>query len=344
MNPRPNIYLFHGSNTWSIHQKTKAWIGAFEKKYGNMNSASIDLAGNVHVKNILPIIQKNLISDTLFSTTSFLHLRGLFSKTCPPEVRDMLSEKLPSTSPTAFVVLEDEIIDKRLGVYKILQSLETSGKCTMEEFEIPTQDKLKNWILSYLKQYDMSIEPLALALLLEHFDPDHPFDDKKNTDILWVLSGELHKLVHFTQGHTVHRDDVEILVCAPDNAHIFNFVDAILAKQKSHAYELAHALVSASPSQVKSSVINITGMLRSQLRSLVIIKSMKQTQLDEATMAKQLGWNPKRVWVVSRKTSNLTLAQLTHMYRSLLSFDEYIKLYSTPADASLDILIAQLVG
>lgn len=340
----PHIYLFHGNNTWSIRQKTKTWIDVFNKKYGNASSIDIDVSGGGNTQNILSIIQNTLSSHTLFSTTSLLRIRGLFSKSCPAAVRDLLVEKLPLCSPTTFVIIEDEAIDKRLVVYKLLLTLQKEGTATIEEFELPTHDKLKTWITSYLQKYNVSIEPLALTLLMEQFDTVGSFEDEPDSGMLWHLSSELHKLVHYTGGKTIHQEDVELLVSAPDNAHIFKLIDAILAQQKTRAYTLAHALVSAAPSQTKSSVVSITSMLRSQFRALLMVKSMKQSHIDDATMAKQLGWNPKRVWVVSKKTSSLSIDQLTRMYRHLLSFEEYIKLQPTPADAGLDILIAQLVG
>ena len=339
----PHIYLFHGTNTWSIRQKTKTWIEVFNKKYGNASSIDIDVSSNA-ATNLLPLIQNTLSSHTLFSSTSLLRIRGLFSKSCPAAVRDLLIEKLPLCSPTTFVIIEDETIDKRLAIYKLLLSLQKSGTVTIEEFELPTHEKLQTWILSYLKGYGVSIEPIALTLLMEQFDTTGSFENEPDSGMLWHLSSELHKLVHYTGRKTIHHDDVELLVCAPDTAHIFNLIDAILAKQKTKAYTLAHDLVSAAPSQTKSSVVGITSMLRVQFRALLMVKSMKQAHIDDATMAKQLGWNPKRVWVVSKKTSSLTLEQLQRMYRHLLSFEEYIKLNSTPADAGLDILIAQLLG
>ncbi len=340
----PHIYLFHGLNTWSIRQKTRTWIEVFNKKYGNASSIDIDLSSGNSAQSVLPIIQNTLSSHTLFSTTSLLRIRGLFSKNCPASIRDLLIEKLPLCSSSTFVIIEDESVDKRLGIYKLLLTLQKNGTATIEEFELPTHDKLRSWITTYLQKYKVSIEPIALTLLMEQFDTEVSFENEPDSGMLWHLSNELHKLVHYTGSKTIHREDVELLVCAPDNAHIFNLIDAILARQKTRAYILAHELVASSPSPTKSSVTGITSMLRSQFRALLIVKSMKQSNLDDATMAKQLGWNPKRVWVVSKKTSSLSLEQLTRMYRYLLSFEEYIKIQPTPADASLDILIAQLIG
>lgn len=340
----PHIYLFHGANTWSVRQKTKAWIEVFNKKYGKASSIDIDVSQSGAIQSILPTIQNTLSSHTLFSTTSLLRIRGLFSKSCPADVRDLLIEKLPHCSSSTFVLIEDETIDKRLAVYKLLTTLQNNGTAAIEEFELPTHDKLQAWIIAYLKKYNVSIEPIALSLLLEQFDTAGSFEEKPDSNMLWNLANELHKLVYYTGQRTIHRDDVELLTCAPDTAHIFSLIDAILAQQKQRAYIIIHGLVASAPSQTKASVIGITASLRGQFRALLMVKSMKQSRLDDATIAKQLGWSPKRVWVVSKKTSSLSMEQLTRMYRSLLSFDEYIKLNATPTDTSIDILIAQLVG
>ena len=78
--------------------------------------------------------------------------------------------------------------------------------------------------------------------------------------------------------------DVETLVTFPDDAHLFNLVDAIIARQRSQVYILAHGLVTDAPSQMKASVISVTSMLRSQFRSIMLVKSMKDDNLSENEM------------------------------------------------------------
>lgn len=337
---RPHIFLFHGTDTYSIAEKVGLWKAEFEKKYGKENCIVLDCELLNNESEIYVTLNNLLRSATLFSTTKLVVLKNVFSKATKKQLLEILSRELESIPPTHFLVFKEEQTDARTVLHKTIKKMESAGRAQIQEFRIPQGDDLLSWIRKFVTSRNIPIDASALNTFVHRFDV--PAQDQSWTDgvewNLWQIVHELEKLAAYTQGRPIMKEDVALLVSENPQAHIFSLVDALASGQRQTAQRLATLLAGEG----KSGVLSMTALLIGQFRSFLIIKELAGARVSDADIAKKLSWNPKRLWVVSKKIQRLTTETMRNSYRILLDIDSQLKSSSTPPLTLFDRFLRSL--
>jgi len=200
-------------------------------------------------------------------------------------------------------------------------------KTKSQEFELLRGEKLKNWTIKKLANYQTKISPAALENLINFVGND-----------LWQLNNEIKKLVSFkkppvtTEGAKIELEDVELLVKPTIETDIFKTIDALALKNKKRAIVLLHKHLEKgdSPSYLLS-------MINFQFRNLLMIKSQ---QLSKERTGLQL--HPYVIKKTTEQARNFSLEELKKIYQKIFQVDLSIKTGKIEPKVALDLLLTEI--
>jgi DNA polymerase III delta subunit len=336
---KPHIFLFHGPDTFTSAGKIRHWMDEFRKKHGGSNCFMLDCEEK-HTEAALYL--KNFFqSHTLFSSTKLLVLKHIFSKQAK-ELAEALLDRLESLPASYFVVLSDEKADARTTLYKKMQVLEKGGRAAIEHYEIPKGPLLKKWVEQRCLDLSLPLSRDALAYFVRLHETDQrSFAEEVSYD-LWFLDNELRKLAAYAQGQPLSQNTMDVLLSRNSVGHIFDLSDALMSRNRPRVHQLAHTLLDQHTSS-KSSIFGILALLKSQIRSFLILRELAEQGMTDADIAQRLGWNAKRVWVVKKKVEYHSRQQLLTMYRHLLDKEAGLIYETYTPQTSVDLFFNQLM-
>jgi len=157
---------------------------------------------------------------------------------------------------------------------------------------------------------------------------------------LWLMSGEIAKLVLYTAGKRIEEEDVRAVVGYSQQASVFAMVDAILESRASQGQQAMQRLLQAGAAPVY-----LLFMLTRQARMLICTKELIKEGKREAEIQDRLGITADFVWrKTAEQASRYSLERLKELYRRLLEADVALKTgkYKSNGELALDILVAEL--
>lgn len=184
---------------------------------------------------------------------------------------------------------------------------------------------LKRWVSKRVSDNGGDISPQALDLLVWLGGAD-----------LWVMSGEIEKLLLFTCGRRIEEEDVKMLVSESQQITIFELVDAALKGNSAQ-----HALLQLFRSGASPSYILF--MLARQVRLLLRMKALEASGTEESEIRRRLSIASDFAWRKTKElSSRYSLGQLKELYRKLLETDRSIKTGQCDGELALHLLVAEL--
>jgi len=202
---------------------------------------------------------------------------------------------------------------KILKADKLLKFLEKKGK--IQEFELLTGVKLKNWIKKEIEEKGGTINETALEKLIEYVGSD-----------LWRMENEVLKLVNYSKNIT--EKNIDLLVHPSHETNIFDTVDAIAAKNKRKAMDLIKSHIEKG-----ESAIYILAMIASQIRNIISVKGGGPGQL---------GMHPFVFRKTTYQANNFNLEELKSIYARITQLDSEIKVGKINQSIALDVLISEI--
>jgi len=202
---------------------------------------------------------------------------------------------------------------KILKADKLLKFLEKKGK--IQEFELLTGVKLKNWIKKEIEEKGGTINEAALEKLIEYVGSD-----------LWRMENEVLKLVNYSKNIT--EKNIDLLVHPSHETNIFDTVDAIAAKNKRKAMDLIKSHIEKG-----ESAIYILAMIASQIRNIISVKGGGPGQL---------GMHPFVFRKTTYQANNFNLEELKSIYARITQLDSEIKVGKINQSIALDVLISEI--
>lgn len=323
---KPHIYLFFGTDSFSMLQRVAIWKREFIAKYGAHNCVTLDCDDAASGEPPSELLIKNALhASSLFGTTKLVIFKNAFSKQTKKTLADLISNELESVPLTHFIVFADGSVDARSILSKKIASLEKDGRAGREEFTAPIGHDLVTWVQRRVASSNGAIDHAAAERLAALLDAStHPGAFSPEPPDLWRVTSELHKLLAFAQGRAIVTDDVDLLSTREVDAHIFSFIDALLSGDTKRARTLAATLLPPRASHAVNAV-GLCVMLQHQFRAFCIVKSLSTTGTPDADIAQKLSWNPKRVWVVKKKLAHLSPEDVLSAYRELIAMEVSIK-------------------
>ncbi len=224
---------------------------------------------------------------------------------------------------TVLVLIDSEVKPKNTLLKEILP------KSKFKTFPLLKRDRLRQWIQQRVKKEGGSISPAAAALL-----------EKLVGSNLWVMAGEISKLVLFTWGRSIEEEDVRQVVGYSQQVSIFNMVDAVLEFRAGPAQQAIQQLLNdglAPP--------YLLFMLARQARMLIQAKDMTKRGKSAYEIQQKLFITSDFVWrKTSEQASRYSAERLKDLYHRLLEADISIKTGRYEPELALNILAAELCG
>ncbi len=220
------------------------------------------------------------------------------------------------------LVLVEERIDNNNRLYR-----EIVGKAVVRSFALLRDAKLRQWAEKRVKDEGGSISLKAVDLLARLIGNN-----------LWIMAGEISKLVIYAAGRPIEEEDVKDVVSYVQLANVFTMIDAIVEYNARRAQQLLGELLQsgAAPSY-------LLAMLSRQIRMIVRAKEMARQKKPRAEIQQRLGLTSE---YALRKTleqaGKYSLARLKDIYHKLLEADLAIKTGKYGEELTLNILVAEL--
>jgi len=262
---------------------------------------------------------------TIFARRQMIQVKGFM------KLRENQGKKLEEyfRDPSDFTVLlflagELAKEDREKKIFKILESwTRTVEISALAEVEV------KRWIGSKLKASGFSIEAEAVAFLQE-----------SQGNNLERLSHEIEKLTLYAgPERRITLPMVEAAAGFCRHHNVYEFLNAILGKEKLRALKLAIELMSDS-----SETLYMISLLSRQLRQLLQIKEMSG-KLGIAELAKQIGlYNRYALEKMMLQARHFSKRSLALAISRLAMWDDRIKRSSVDTKVFAELLIHDLTN
>jgi len=231
---------------------------------------------------------------------------------------DSYIKQIPET--TVLVLVDGEI----KGHNPLLKKL--SPLAEVRTFPSLRGSSLKAWIQKRVKEEGGNITPQAVDLLAELIGGD-----------LWAMSGEIQKLLLYSQGRPISEDDVRQLVSHVQEANIFVLVDAVAEGRTELAQRILHRLYreGAVPTYILT-------MITRQFRLIAQAKDL-ESGLSRLQIQDRLGLKSSYSLDKTLRQAKLyDLEGVKRAYDKLLETDLAIKTGQYNDRLALELLVTEL--
>ncbi|MBI3291087.1 DNA polymerase III subunit delta [Candidatus Falkowbacteria bacterium] len=203
-----------------------------------------------------------------------------------------------------------------------------TGEKYAQHFPLLDDAQTRRWTETEIKNQGGKIKADALSLLTDLVGNN-----------LWQINSEINKLLSFTRGQEITREDVDNLVKTRLDEDIFRLTDALGRKNKALALKLISDQLQsgASPVELLSKIIW-------QTRNLLIIKNFVETNgpgYMPSRLGYQLGLHPFVVQKTMAQIKSHDLPEIKKNYQRLLKIDYQLKTSQISPEALFDLFVAK---
>ncbi len=251
----------------------------------------------------------------------------------PPQQAAILAYAGEIPETTELVLVEEETVTSA-PVLRRLTELQRARKAKIVVCIPPRKNDLPNWIRERARLRDVSLEPAAVADLVEFVG-----DDLRQVD------QELIKLGDFVAGRSSHgqppvvtRADVRRLVPATRAANVFDLVEAL----GSGNLPVAGRLLQHSLDVDGEQPLRLLALISRQYRLLIMAKEMQAHGTPAAQMARELGVPDWTVPKLLAQAGHHSFQWLDQAMERILAADEAIKTGKLTDREAMDVLLAEL--
>ncbi len=307
---KKQVFFWFGDNDFDKQESLRAWQGAFEKKYSNLNIVSLDFRDGRSAADINRDLKNSLQMDSLFGSSKLIVLRDFFGKRNEKNVEatEIIKEFLEKIAPTFFIIFFQSLeFDATSAVYKRLKVLEKEQVAELKEYISPFGINLKKWVENRFRLLQTTVDQTALDHLIALVGAD-----------LWHLETEVQKLANYARGRMVTMEDVRLLVKGKYNEDIFALMDALGRRDKKTALALMNDQLNSGANEMY-----LLTMLVRQFRLLRQVKIYK-TEFAGATkdmVARELKMHPFVAQKTLAQISMFPQAELDNIYQQLLNME-----------------------
>ncbi|MCQ2500203.1 MAG: DNA polymerase III subunit delta [Lachnospiraceae bacterium] len=258
------VYLLYGEEKYLKEQYKKKLLSALGTEEDTMNFSrfegkGISEAELIDLAETLPFFSEYRV--ILLEDTGFFK-----NKT------EKLAAYLENPPDHLVMIFSEQEVDKRNKLFK------TVGKTGYPaEFGVQKADVLMRWVLGMLNREHKKITRPVMELFLE----------KTGTD-MGQISQELEKLLSYTMGREVIREEDVLTICTNRvENQIFAMVRAVSEKKQKRALQLYYDLLA-----LKEPPMRILYLLAREMNLLLQVKEMKNAGFDQKTIASKAGIAP----------------------------------------------------
>ena len=232
-----------------------------------------------------------------FGTRLLLVLNGHKWKA---KARQAVVAYLQDPMPDTCVTVEGETFAASDALYKAVSKL--GG---VLRFDLPKKYEMAKWARERAKAHRLPLSQIVAKHLLDRCGTDPRHADR--------LEREIEKLALYCRGQEATEADVDAICTPDDDAVIFDLMDAVGHRDRTHGFELLEALyASGNPRN------DANGVLYSLKRHIEKLDAASQLpHADQTTAAKQLGVHPFTAKKLLEQREHFDRRRLCRAYRAL---------------------------
>ncbi|HEY3312453.1 MAG TPA: DNA polymerase III subunit delta [Anaerolineales bacterium] len=325
--PEPHIHFFFGNDEFAIHKLVDGFAAQFsDPTTAGMNSTRLD-ARTANENDLTNAVN----SMPFLAGHRLVVLENVSKRFTGQDGHKKFSAFLDGIPDfTRLVIVEpEEIKEKEIPNHWLVKWVKKNDEnAEYKNFSLPRQREMPGWIVAEAKRQGGAIEPGAAARLAEMTG--------ENTRQAALEITKLLTYVNFA--HRIDVEDVEAVSIVTASVDVFELVDALGMQDGKLAQKLFHRMLE------DRDAMEVFGMVVRQFRLLTLARDVLDDGggLQEATEA--LGVHPYVVEKSIRQAQHFNMDTLKTIYHRLLAMDEAAKTGGMPLEASLDMLIMELVG
>ncbi len=228
-------------------------------------------------------------------------------------------KQMPATTRLIFVDARD--IKQKNPILKLV-----SPMAEVRVFPRLKRDQISSWIYSQVRENGGAISANAVKLLIEFAGHD-----------LWVLNGEIEKLLAFAQGRPITEEDVRIVASFAREVNIFRLVDAILERDKRSAQKMLCLILREGVSP-----LHVLAMIAKQLRLIVLAKDLGVEILTRGRVSAIESAPEYSLKKALEQARLYSLEGVKKTFEKLLETDIAIKTGKYDGDLALELLLTEL--
>jgi len=232
---------------------------------------------------------------------------------------DLLAEYIDNIPDTSCILFSEEKIDKRLKLYKAIDKM---GVC--EEIKPFDEKSLIDLISRKLAKNGLKISRPLCAYMVRN--------SGENAEL---LSADTDKLIAYLAGKdTVSTEDIDAICSKTSEVKVFDMVNAMITGNTEHALEIYRNLLN-----INESPFMVLSLISRQFRIILKAKSMSESGITNADIAKKIGVPAFAVSGALRQANNFSYDMLCKALNSCIQIDYGIKLGKIEPEAGVEMLI-----
>ena len=290
-----NLYLFHGSDSYSAHQKVEHWKKAFIEKHGDLNLQILTgeelTAGDVN---------EAICTVPFLSEKKLIIIKDFLSEASDDDQKRVaeIIEDVPDYCVLVFI--ERQKPDARKTLYKKLGKI---GQVI--EFSDLDKPKLIQWIVNETAKKQGRISSREAEILADLVGPD-----------LWQLSQEVEKLTLHAEGKPITSRDIESLASANISASVFKLTDYVGQRNHRLAIKTLNLLIESG-----QDIFQIFFMLIRHFRILIQVKALLEKKYERQQIVTATKEHPFVISTAITQSKNFPFETLKGIYGKLLEID-----------------------
>lgn len=239
------------------------------------------------------------------------------------KAQDALKQYIPNLPAFAFLVMLEDNIDKRLGVYKTLQK-----QGLHIHFGRQSHDELANWVMKGFRQSGKSISLDAAQYMVDICDSD-----------MYAMKNEIAKIIMYTAGKSeVGRDDVKAVATVTIKSVIFDLMDAVAGRVSADALLYLDDMLSLNEPEQK-----ILAMISKQTGEILKLRMLLDRHYPQDRISQYFpGKHPFAFRKLVEQAGKSDRKHLENFLKKCMEADVAVKSGKLPPRLSLELLVAEM--
>lgn len=318
------VYLLFGKANFLIKEEQKKIIADFAVKNPEANIEKFDVEENWDISKVRESLGQG---GGLFSTKKIILIKNIdkANKQDGEFLIESIKLAIPDGSDNTIIFTAGDKPTKKDKIFRVLFS-----KARTIEFKQLQGNDLRKWIIKQvsLLSKDVKVDGNALSQLELMFSKD-----------LWQLNNAINVLVNFTEDKKqITKADVDEICRGNVDVKIFDFVDAIGARNKSRAIDLLNSLLNQGENG-----FYILSMILFQLRNLIKVFSIaKKGPTNPTIVSKKLSIHPFVAQKTLGQLNNFSANSLKKIYQQIADIDYQAKIGDKAIEDGLTDFIVSL--
>ncbi len=310
-NTKNNLFLIESDNHILINKLIKKILKENNFKEEDLVTYDLDTS-------LIDDVINDLDTYSLFTGRKIIHASNCRFLTTDKSLLehniDLFTKYINNPSDN-ILIISCRNLDSKKNIAKLVKSNFKSMDTTLD---------LVDYVEEKTEGYQFSIMDINYFLSFTKEDLDK-IDNELNKLLLYKMDDKV-----------ITKDDIDKVVIRKIDDNIFDFIEAIIKKDKKKSLEIYQDLLNSG-----EEVFKIIISLANQIRLLYQVKVLQD--LKDEDIAKELGLkNPKQLYFLRKKISGYKESELINYLHKLSLIDEELKLGKGNEQIILPIFIASL--